>query len=377
MAVRRASRGRRGVLTAFVNIGDPSLWRVVKARALSEAGPRPIRLEPFNLLDSGASLAVESADPFGAGERSPTVLIAGDGGMAQMLALHAARVRLNAGGSGLEVELVGATAEEERDSLLGRHPEPNDACSLTATRISPEDKQLGRRARDAEAVFVGYKDEAVGLAAALAFRECTRRDDVPVVLIVRESAGGAAQAAEAAGVRVFGLFSEALGDEFLDRGMNEVMARAMHEEYVSAQTAKGETLEQNPSLVPWEELPSSLRQSNRRAVDGIGPRLNEVGAVVVPSPLVQIESEGFEFTDEELERLAELEHERWMRDLTDEGWAHREGPKDPVRKRHPSLVPWEQLSEEERQKDRDAVLATPRILRRAGYAIERLDGTDG
>ncbi len=391
MAARAATLDRRGVLTTFANIGDPSLWRAVRTRTLSEASRRSMRLEPFHLLDSGASLVVEQVKPFDGGAAA-RVVVAAEGAMAQALVLHAARVWLNSleegqeskaaellaklpGRSALEIELVGAAAERDRDALLGRVPELETVCKLTANQTGVEDEALGERARDATAVFVGYSDESVGLGAALALRDCTRSTGVPVALIVREQEGGIAQSAEAAEVRVFGLFTQALGEEFLDRGMNEVMARAWHEEYVRAQAGKGEGPAENPSLVDWEQLPESLKQSNRRAVDGIGPKLNEIRAAVVPAPLVQLEQEPFEFLEPEVERLAVLEHERWVSDLTDEGWRLTEGHKDPERKRHPSLVTWEQLSPAEQQKDRDAVLAIPQVLRRAGYAIERLTPT--
>ena len=61
-----------------------------------------------------------------------------------------------------------------------------------------------------------------------------------------------------------------------------------------------------------------------------------------------------------------------MRDLITDGWQpteHPEDVKDPYLKRHPLLVPWEQLSEEEREKDRDSIMSLPTQLATAGYEI--------
>ena len=54
------------------------------------------------------------------------------------------------------------------------------------------------------------------------------------------------------------------------------------------------------------------------------------------------------------EALARKEHESWMKERTDNGWKY--GPKkDAQRKLSPYLVPWEELSEDVRQLDRNAV----------------------
>jgi hypothetical protein len=77
----------------------------------------------------------------------------------------------------------------------------------------------------------------------------------------------------------------------------------------------------------------------------------------------------FAFTEEEVERLAREEHERWMADLG-EGWSHG-SPTDKARKIHEAYLPWNELAESQREKDKDLVRDIPKILARAGYAIVR------
>lgn len=376
MGVRDEVQGRRGVLTLFVNLGEPTLWRSIRSRALAEPVRDSLRLEPFNLLDSAASLMVEVAHPFARESQQPVVLIAGNGAIAEALALQAARVWLNTAtpsDAKLRIQMIGSSARRDRKSLLGRHPELANVGEVVATDLDVESHELVLQAEEATAIFVAYPDEARGLASALTLQSGTRREGVPVWLAVRREDSGVATAASAAGIKVFGIFTRALGGEFLNRGMNEVMARAQHEEYRHVQISRGGTMETNRSLIPWEELPESLRESNRRAVDGIGPKLREIRAGLTPAPLIQADGRGgFEFTPEEVELLAVLEHERWSQDLREEGWRPTNGRKDPAGKRHPSLVSWTQLTPEEKQKDRDSVLAIPEVLARAGYAIERL-----
>jgi RyR domain len=156
-------------------------------------------------------------------------------------------------------------------------------------------------------------------------------------------------------------------------GTREALARAMHENYVREQQAKGDGSASNPSLVPWEEAEESLKASNRRFADGIGEKLRAAGCVVRPASSEDPADPQFRFTDEEVEVLARIEHDRWASDLERDGW--RSGPvKDPVAKEHPLLVSWSELSEEDRDKDRAAVRNLPRMLLEAGFAIERVEG---
>ena len=73
---------------------------------------------------------------------------------------------------------------------------------------------------------------------------------------------------------------------------------------------------------------------------------------------------------ERMETLARQEHDRWMNDLVRDGWTYSSGAKDPERKTHPLLVGWDDLDEPEREKDRDAIRAIPRMLARVGYALD-------
>ena len=150
----------------------------------------------------------------------------------------------------------------------------------------------------------------------------------------------------------------------------EVLARAMHENYVREQRAKGDGPASNPSLVSWDEADESLKASNRRFAEGIGEKLEAAGCTLRPAPPGE-SSPSFRFTDREVEELARLEHDRWMSDLLRDGW-RRGAAKDPARKEHPLLVGWSELSEDDRDKDRDAVRSLPSMLLRAGFEIQRV-----
>jgi len=72
------------------------------------------------------------------------------------------------------------------------------------------------------------------------------------------------------------------------------------------------------------------------------------------------------------ELLARNAHDLWARLRIEQGW--RWGPErsDP-RKEHPSLVPYEELPESEKQADRDTAVGTLKMILALGYRIERGD----
>jgi hypothetical protein len=70
------------------------------------------------------------------------------------------------------------------------------------------------------------------------------------------------------------------------------------------------------------------------------------------------------------ERLAAHAHDVWARQRLQEGWTH--GPqRDDTAKRHPCLVPYDQLSESEKEYDRNAALETLKLIIALGYKIQK------
>lgn len=69
-----------------------------------------------------------------------------------------------------------------------------------------------------------------------------------------------------------------------------------------------------------------------------------------------------------MEKLAEAAHDVWMEGKLKDGW--KLGPViDKTNKIHSCLVPYAQLSEGDKESDRDMVRGIPRILELAGYRM--------
>jgi len=70
------------------------------------------------------------------------------------------------------------------------------------------------------------------------------------------------------------------------------------------------------------------------------------------------------------ELLARNAHDIWARQRLADGW--RYGPRrDDARKEHPSLVPYEELPESEKEYDRSTALETLKAMIARGYRVEK------
>ncbi len=153
-------------------------------------------------------------------------------------------------------------------------------------------------------------------------------------------------------------------------GTHELVARAIHEEYIALQKKAGEKPETNLSLRPWDELPRRLKESNLRQVEDIWKAFHTINCSIALSTTSR--EPLFAFTQSEVEFLSEREHEQWMAERLRKGWVYGK-VRDDQQKIHDCIIPWGQLSEAEREKDRNAVRALPGILAKVYLKIVRRD----
>ncbi len=156
----------------------------------------------------------------------------------------------------------------------------------------------------------------------------------------------------------------------------ERMAQAAHEIFCENLRAQGysygtitdEKSKTHSSLRPYAELPEDEKEQNRLNVRDIPTKLALVGYRLRPA---RANEPPVHFSDVELELLARHEHERWMSAKLAAGWQYAPQT-DKARKVHQSLLPWDELSEEEKEKDRLFVRGIPAILAKAGYTMEKI-----
>jgi hypothetical protein len=129
------------------------------------------------------------------------------------------------------------------------------------------------------------------------------------------------------------------------------LAKLAHASYLPP---VGERNPEKASHKEWEYLGIDFKNQNREQADHLDVKVRALGCKIVP-----LDSPEEEFiideTTEIFEILAETEHNRWVGCMTLSGW--KLGAKrDDNNKIHTDLIPYEKLSKEVKQYDRDTVL---------------------
>jgi hypothetical protein len=177
--------------------------------------------------------------------------------------------------------------------------------------------------------------------------------------------------AELSHIRTFPLVSNDCGKPLIIGGMREILASAIHDNYRALRTAQNSTTADDPSMKPWHELDEDFKQSNRKQADDMYNKLAAINCCL--EPLISWDEPLFSFTPEEVEKLAELEHIRWIDERIAEGW--KPGVKNKEQKTTPWLVPYAQLPEDMKEFDRDPVRKIPALLARIDLKVVRMKET--
>lgn len=173
------------------------------------------------------------------------------------------------------------------------------------------------------------------------------------------------------GGHAVGLLEIACSLESVLGGAREILAQSFHQGYIQDQTARGKTAAENPSMRPWHELSADLKRSNRAQADHIPCKLKAIGCEMHLKATSKIGV--FEFTDAEIEQLAQMEHARFVQERKDAGWALGE-TKNEQKKISPYLVPWgdPRLPDNVKDNDRNTVRRLPALLAKSDCEIRKI-----
>jgi hypothetical protein len=354
-----ARRLTRSPLVVLARSTDAELVTALRARRVSKNRPEGgFRLDFFAVEGLAARALVDEYRPFRQSADTP-VTVVGSGPFGQAAILELAD-RVPADWSGRIRWVVGCV--DEASSFLDRFGHGTRiGLSTELDVVDP-----------GGLVIVCHEDSDEALRVGLAE---VRRGATATVIICLPVRSAIAEALEPEAVfddldgrlSVFGILDAACEPLRVESDLVDQLARALHQHYVEACRANGDTPHTNPSMVAWEQLPQRLKESNYEQADHIGVKLDAIDAVIVPA------LDGlapFELQPSEVEQLAELEHDRWMRSQLAIGVVLGSARVPGVT--HPDLKPWDDLDEPAREKDRTFIRALPELLASKRLAILRL-----
>lgn len=151
-----------------------------------------------------------------------------------------------------------------------------------------------------------------------------------------------------------------------DADAREVLGKRIHQDYQAEQIKN--VREKEPSLNNWDHLPKNLQESNRLQADDMIAKVRRIG--LEAHKVSGREIVFLQFTPQEIEQLAEMEHGRWVAERMLDGW-RKGAAKDVEKKISPYLVGWDELKDEVKQYDRNAVAQIPKMLELVGWEVRR------
>lgn len=389
--LNRRRSALRGPLKCVVHVEEPRLRRLFQQHRIYSDPSDPFELELFNVFEVAAR-AMLREPPVLLPRRDragspPHLLVVGMGRLGEALVrrvLKDWRIEHRGPRPPLRITIVDAHAAHREEQFRLRYPRLTETADLRFLTMDVNSAdfahgmflQNGASQDLPDAAYLCLDQDSVAMTAALTVRQLLKDDRIPIVVRMSQEAGlatlfstGDDGGRAIAGIRAVGLLDLTCHLEVVLGGPLEFLAHAIHQAYLYDQLAADQPFGSTPALVSWEQLDEGLKESNRQQARHVPAKLARIGCEMVPN--IEDEIPVIEFTDHEIETLAEDEHRRWVEERLAAGW--RPGPhRDHERKISPYLVPWEELPEEVREIDRQFARRLPANLAKADYEIRRV-----
>lgn len=175
-------------------------------------------------------------------------------------------------------------------------------------------------------------------------------------------------------------FMSKLSFEQLMGDMVEQYAKAAHEMYreqrihdaVRFGMPEDEVarIQSEDRMADWEHLDELYKENKRSQIRYLGERFDRFNTGIGLRPILPDAADTLsELYGPVLEQLSVLEHQRWMLDKQANGWTL--GKLDTQLRKHPDMIPYEQLDESVKDYVRVSVRNIPAYLKAIGYELYR------
>lgn len=379
--------GVRESITVFVHVLDPHLLNFLREQTFC-SGSNNTYLEFFNIFDFGASKLVANLSPEELDKTAIVIVGLGYMGSALLVKLahtwywqrHWGQEKSNR--PKMNVWIVDRDAVRSYRLLQARYATLEQVLQIKVLEANVHSAEFyesflnkfvsERSSRQTTyRVFVCLGNDTESLLAALEVDSRLREKlgHALITSVLLTSFGGLAQLArenrrESEELRLFCLRLETCQPAVFENQLVETLARAFHERYLAGERKAGRYNPWGPdnptgrkSHLEWEQLEERYKEPNRRVAAHVSKKLSEVPCFLAPRTVW--DAKLFEFKDWEVEKLAEMEHERWRRE---------DAPAE-----HPlKNKGWKDVGDADKEKIREQVRALPEILARAGFDIVRL-----
>lgn len=363
-------------LNCYAHVGDYDTKELFYNHALFSEGEKKFNAQLFNLYDRGARMLFDSYAPDqyrpAQKEDDPVVsiLIFGFSPLAKSLIIHAARTGYYANGKKLSITIVDEHAEQSLASLALSKPALTQIIDVKTYDMYINGLSTiaiqGILSTLPDAVYICMKENIPAITLSHRLRQLLVNDKTPVVagLLQQDTLAQLLEGGNRSynsGIYLFPLIDKTNNCDQVIGEQLDHEAKIIHDIYCDDQFALGDTREENPSLIPWENLSEGMKDSNRGQADHLSIKLRAIGLSLVEA---MMQKQPLTFTEQQIQILADMEHRRWMAGKLLDGWQHTSGKKDIKLKLTPLLIDFDELPENEKHKDEQSVsIHIPRLIK--------------
>ena len=376
--IKESSRDEKNPLNCIMHLQNQDLLNTMRSHNLVQDTHDGFELNIFNVYENSARELFEDNPPDHLGitlnsENYVRIIIFGFGKAGEALALQTALTGHYINGKKPQVLIIDLLAKEKVPDFLKRYPSYTDYCELQYLTLEANSPQLihhllkyleDPRAFTTMVLCFDNKTHNILLGLQL---ESIKPDetDEPLQVFVRTN-DNASFATFSQNIKPYGLPSKVCSQEVIIGGDLDIKARATHDNYLEKRKKEPDFGKREADVI-WEKLSQEYRNSNRKAADHMGVKMRGIACEIVstddPRPAAT-------FSEEEIEKLSELEHHRWNAERSLAGWTFGK-PKNNKTRKTPYLTDWNKLSEDIKDYDRDAVRNIPDVLGLVGLKVVR------
>lgn len=362
------------MLQCIAHISDDSLRKLLYQHH-SIASPHPnFDLRLFSFYESGAheiirdylsqnlrSFASVSEDEI----RPLHLMLVGFGRIGKSVAIEAARMGGCPDGSKLSVSVFAKSADVHEKKIRHNLPKLFELLNFrfysTDVEFLPENlSELFYNELPVDLVVVSLGDELLNFKAAHELANKFRDATKPPKIVICGN-GELGQLIDASSkIQSYSMLDKVCTYEVVVNADRERMAKSIHQNYLRHNF-------ETPTSKPWQELPLEFKDSNRDQAEHIRVKLKLVGCTIADQDTGTPTS----LTEEEVQKLACVEHARWMAEKILQGWSYG-AQRDNAKKIHPCLISYDLLSEEDKEKDIDSVRNIHNLVQSNGQILVRL-----
>lgn len=366
-----------GKLKCMVHIHDPRLCALLKNQMV-KFQLNAFQMELFNVFERGAVRMLQTYPAWqNPAEPPANIILVGVGKFGQNLLVHMARswwnVRQNPNWK-LPVTIIDLQASQVMETLHARYPKLKEAIADRPFDMNIHSAQFELAKflpqETIGCIYICVDQDALALEAGLDLQTATHAK-VPVVLRMADREGLARILNGQSTTKLlklipFLLLESTCTPELLKLLPRDLLAEALHNEYLRTQSLSAAS-SSPASLQSWETLSPELRQQNYDLVDHQLKILSQFGYDI--QALSDWAAPSSQFSEETLDAMAKVEHQIWMQKKINEGWKYHPGPKNKTAKTNPTLIPWEELPETEKEKNRAFFRSLPALLGQVGLQV--------